>query len=67
MDFPLAEAKAYRKKPIAIKAVELKKDTQIETLEGTMTGHAGDFLIRGIKGEVYPCNREIFLETYEAV
>jgi len=66
-DFPLAKAKAYRKRPIVIMAVELKEDTQIETLEGVMTGHAGDFLIQGVKGEVYPCKREIFLETYEAV
>lgn len=37
----------------------------VRTLEGTMTGAAGDFIIQGIKGELYPCKREIFMETYE--
>jgi hypothetical protein len=38
---------------------------QIPTLEGTMTGLPGDWIIRGVKGELYPCNDEIFKETYE--
>jgi hypothetical protein len=37
----------------------------VRTLEGTMTGSAGDFIIQGVKGELYPCKREIFIETYE--
>lgn len=39
----------------------------IDTLEGTMTAYAGDFIIRGIKGELYPCKPEIFERTYEKV
>ena len=37
----------------------------IKTLEGTMVASRGDYLIRGIKGEFYPCKPEIFEETYE--
>ena len=37
------------------------------TLEGTMTGKLGDWLIRGVKGELYPCKPDIFHATYEAV
>ena len=39
----------------------------IETLEGTMFADAGDFIIRGVQGEFYPCKPEIFEKTYEAV
>jgi hypothetical protein len=37
----------------------------INTLEGTMTGNNGDFIIKGINGEIYPCKPDIFLKTYE--
>ena len=39
----------------------------IQTLEGTMTAHLGDWIIRGVKGEFYPCNPDIFEQTYEHV
>lgn len=38
---------------------------RIHTLEGTLTASAGDWIIRGIKGEFYPCTPDIFKETYE--
>ena len=37
----------------------------IETLEGTMTAQKGDYIIKGIKGEFYPCKKEIFQESYD--
>lgn len=40
---------------------------QIKTREGTMIGIVGDWIIRGIKGEFYPCKPDIFEATYEAV
>lgn len=39
----------------------------ITTLEGTMQMDAGDMLITGVKGEIYPCKPDIFAATYEAV
>lgn len=39
----------------------------IPTLEGTMRGDAGDWIIRGVHGELYPCKPDIFAATYEAV
>ena len=39
----------------------------IKTLEGDMTGDYGDWIIQGVKGEVYPCKPDIFEMTYEAV
>ena len=38
---------------------------EIETLEGTMRADYGDFIIKGIKGEFYPCKPDIFEATYE--
>ena len=38
---------------------------EINTLEGTMVANAGDYIIRGIKGEIYPCKPDIFEKTYE--
>ena len=40
---------------------------EIKTLEGTMVAKAGDYIIRGVNGEIYPCKRDIFDKTYEAV
>jgi hypothetical protein len=39
----------------------------ISTLEGKMTATKGDWIIRGVKGELYPCKPDIFAELYEAV
>lgn len=40
---------------------------RIHTLEGIMTAKLGDWIIKGVKGEFYPCKPEIFEATYEAV
>jgi len=39
----------------------------IPTLEGEMEASPGDWIIKGVKGEFYPCKPDIFAETYEAV
>ena len=39
----------------------------IETLEGIMQVKIGDWIIRGIKGEIYPCKPDIFEKTYELI
>lgn len=39
----------------------------IMTLEGTMIAERGDMIIRGVKGELYPCKPDIFEATYEPV
>lgn len=38
---------------------------KVVTLEGGMQGSLGDYLIKGIKGELYPCKPDIFALTYE--
>lgn len=39
----------------------------IKTLEGTMRANPGDWIIRGVKGELYPCKPDIFAATYELI
>jgi hypothetical protein len=76
----------YRKKPVAIEAVQwiggniseicnftgrcggdLIKNGElyITTLEGVHRASVGDFIIKGVKGEFYPCKPDIFAQTYE--
>jgi hypothetical protein len=39
----------------------------IKTLEGVMSVSKGDYIIQGVKGEIYPCKPDIFEMTYEIV
>jgi hypothetical protein len=43
------------------------KHCEIHTLEGVMRADDGDYVIQGVKGEIYPCKPDIFEETYEPV
>ena len=40
---------------------------KIQTLEGVMTAQLGDYIIKGVAGEFYPCKPNIFEATYEEV
>lgn len=40
-------------------------DLYVRTLEGDMHAKVGDYIIKGIKGELYPCKPDIFEKTYE--
>ena len=46
-------------------AFDLGAVMKIPTLEGEMTAQKGDWIICGVKGELYPCKPEIFEQTYE--
>lgn len=39
----------------------------IRTLEGNMEANLGDWIIKGVKGELYPCKPDIFEATYKKV
>lgn len=43
------------------------KNLLVQTLEGHHTASPGDWIIRGVEGELYPCKPNIFAKTYEAV
>ena len=57
----------YRKKPVVIEAIKITREMTVKTLEGTMKGNIGDWLIAGVKGERYFCKPDIFEMTYEKV
>ncbi len=62
-DFPIWFSLAFANKTLSMDGVDL----HIETLEGRMTAYVGDWIIQGIKGELYPCKPDIFEATYEKV
>ena len=45
----------------------LNESVIISTLEGDMRAKKGDYIIKGINGEFYPCKPDIFKKTYERV
>ncbi|MDC7999850.1 hypothetical protein POV26_02275 [Aequorivita todarodis] len=61
---PELDFRTAKKKPIAIKCVQIDEPFEVETMEGTMKGKAGDWLMIGVNGEKYACDREIFEKTY---
>lgn len=54
-------------KEVKVSYVESEPKLLIETLEGTMSANEGDYIIKGISGEFYPCKPDIFHKTYEEV
>lgn len=44
-----------------------KVNMEIKTLAGNHIANIGDYIIQGVKGELYPCKPDIFLMTYEEV
>jgi hypothetical protein len=63
----MSQFKKYRKKPVVIEAYRTDKEMYIETLEGVMKANVGDWIIKGVKGELYPCKPDVFEMTYEPV
>ena len=57
----------FRKIPVVIEAFQTFEEVEIETLEGTMKADKGDWIIKGVKGELYPCKPDVFNMTYEKV
>ena len=56
------------KKPIPVQAKQINEYFQVESLEGNYArGKPGDYLMKGIKGELYICDKEIFEQTYDWV
>lgn len=74
--------KNYRKRPVVIEAMKFLSGESpqiegvryypeedacyIDTLEGKMRATPGDWIIRGVNGELYPCKPDIFDATYDA-
>jgi len=52
---------------ISIQYLDEPPTLHVHTLEGAMKANAGDYIIKGVKGEFYPCKPDIFEATYEKV
>lgn len=61
--------KKARKKPVIIEFREPNGEVEtIKTREGTLKGYKDiDYIIKGVKGELYPIDRVIFHETYDVL
>lgn len=57
-------ANVYHTRPVSIEAWQTTKEIIIPTLEGNMTASPGDYIIKGLEGEFYPCKPEIFKQKY---
>jgi hypothetical protein len=63
----ITELSDFMNNTISIDYSNTKPTLKINTLEGIMTANVGDFIIKGIKGEFYPCKPDIFNNSYELV
>ncbi len=55
-------------KTVAVEAKQIWQDFRVNSLEGDYAqGKAGDYLMRGIKGELYICDKEIFEKSYNFI
>ena len=61
----LKGARLYVKKPIPIQAIRIEETFWVASLEGNHQGKEGDYLVRGIKGELYIVAADIFELTYD--
>ena len=53
--------------PLAVEAKQIHETFRVDTLEGVMNGKAGDYLMRGINGELYINDKDIFERTYTLI
>ena len=63
----ISEISALAGKDIVISYSSTPPTLKILTLEGTMAANVGDYIIKGVQGELYPCKPDIFEATYEKV
>ena len=63
---PAKTGKEYRK-TATIRAIQMDRDFSVVTLEGVHSGRKGDWLAKGVKGELWPIKDEVFRATYEEV
>lgn len=66
-DERIAAIEQFLGKAVEVRDVGNVLHIAIPTLEGEMMASPGDWIIRGAKGEFYPCKPDIFAATYEAV
>lgn len=61
----MVQSSRYIKQPIPICAIQMKEPFDVCIKEELAKGKAGDWLIKGVAGELYPCDQGIFAKTYK--
>ena len=62
---PTGALRPCRKKPLIVHAEQINEPFRVDSLEGDYKqGKAGDYLMRGVEGECYICDKNIFEKTY---
>ena len=57
-----------RKRPVIVAAMQMEEAFRVDTLEGdAMLGKPGDYLMRGVADELYPCDRDVFERSHDFV
>ncbi|QAA80570.1 hypothetical protein EI546_01965 [Aequorivita sp. H23M31] len=64
-EIPQIKFLSAKKKPIAILCAQIHEPFEVESMEGVMSGKAGDWLMVGINGEKYVCDDAIFKQSYD--
>ncbi len=59
--------KIYKKRPLPVEAIQINTPFKVKSLEGIMIAKAGDYLMRGVEGELYSCDKTIFEKTYRRI
>lgn len=63
----IEEVVNFAKDHLSIQYLDYPPSVHIYTLEGTMKANIGDYIIKGVQEEFYPCKSDIFELTYEIV
>ena len=61
------KARLFMKNPLPIRAMPIDQTFWVKSLEGDHQGKEGDYLVEGIRGELYICDKDIFEESYQLV
>lgn len=59
--------KSYVHKLTPVKAYQATRQDVIHTLEGDMIVHPGSYVVKGVRGELYPVHESVFHQLYEEV
>ncbi len=67
IDFNAQTVLTVRKRPVVVHAFRANVRLMIYTKEGMVIGEPGDYIIKGIQGECYPCDKETCEQTYDFI
>ncbi len=66
-EVPRLDFRKAVKKPIPMQVIQINEPFEVETMEGVFSAKAGDFLVVGVRGEMYAIDQQIFYQTYDFV